>query len=188
MEVPNGPEHISNAPILTRPESQADVRTVDDVVGKAFDGRPNEVELVRRLRQTEPETLSRVATVDGQVVAHVMFSPLGLEGSKSSVLTLAPVSVEPEYQLLARSLSDHGVAFIGDAAEFAQVAVLAMVIWSILAVLCLDSAASWQTVAAIVKHGALRRVVPVFHGVVVGNSSTVRQFEHVRRSHGERFA
>jgi predicted N-acetyltransferase YhbS len=106
-------EPIDAASIDVRPESPTDAPAVDGVVGRAFDGRPNEVELVRRLREGDSPTFSRVATVGGKVVGHVMYSQLGLEGSPSPVLTLAPVSVEPDYQnrgvgtrLISSSLSE----------------------------------------------------------------------------------
>jgi putative acetyltransferase len=89
---------IGATSIQVRPESPTDVPAVDELVGRAFDGRPNEVELVRRLRESDSPTFSRVATVGGRIVGHVMYSQLGLEGSPSPVLTLAPVSVEPGYQ------------------------------------------------------------------------------------------
>jgi putative acetyltransferase len=98
MGVPRRPEMIQASSIQVRPESPSDVPAVDELVGRAFDGRPNEVELVQRLRETDSPTISRVATIGDRVVGHVMYSHLGLEGSTSTVLTLAPVSVEPEYQ------------------------------------------------------------------------------------------
>jgi putative acetyltransferase len=84
--------------IVVRPESEVDWPTVDDIVCRAFDDRPNEVALVRRLREAGPSTISRVAAIDGRVVAHLMCSPLGIEGSPASVLSLAPVAVDPEQQ------------------------------------------------------------------------------------------
>jgi putative acetyltransferase len=98
MEVPGPPGPNGESSIEVRPESRSDVPVVDGLVSRAFDGRPNEVELVRGLRGAESPVFSRVATVGGRVVGHLMYSQLGLEGSTSPVLTLAPVSVEPEFQ------------------------------------------------------------------------------------------
>jgi putative acetyltransferase len=98
MGVPRRPEVIGATSIQVRPESPTDVPAVDELIGRAFDGRPNEVELVQRLREADSPTVSRVATIGDKIVGHVMYSQLGLEGSTSTVLTLAPVSVEPDYQ------------------------------------------------------------------------------------------
>ena len=102
-------------PILA--ESRADWPAVDELVAQAFGGRPNEVELVRGLRQGP--AISRVALLDGRVVGHVMLSRVDLEGSKGGVLTLAPVSVLPAYQRrgVGSALVEDALARAEDAGE-----------------------------------------------------------------------
>lgn len=84
-----------------RPEEPADYEAIADVVKAAFDGRPNEPQLVELIRASEryvPE-LALVADQDDTIVGHVMFSFVTLKGAKEfEVLQLAPVSVVPEWQ------------------------------------------------------------------------------------------
>jgi putative acetyltransferase len=87
-----------NAGITVRDEHPSEADVVDALVGDAFGGRANEVELVRGLRACVPPARSRVAVEDGTVVGHAMVSALGLEGTDASVLGLAPVSVAPASQ------------------------------------------------------------------------------------------
>jgi putative acetyltransferase len=84
--------------VTVRHEHPDDVATVDALVGAAFEGRPNEVALVRGLRSTEPPAISRLAVQDGAIVGHAMLSDLRLEGSERRVLGLAPVAVAPHRQ------------------------------------------------------------------------------------------
>lgn len=84
-----------NAEITLRDEHEDDTDIVDVLVGEAFDGRHNEVALVRGLRSGGEPAISRVAVREGAIVGHAMVSLLGLEGSDILVLGLAPVSVVP---------------------------------------------------------------------------------------------
>lgn len=84
--------------LIVRDEGPADIGVVDQVVREAFDGRPNEVELVQGLRAATQPPISRVAVHSEHVVGHVMVSPLALEGSDASVVGLAPLSVAPRCQ------------------------------------------------------------------------------------------
>ncbi len=82
-----------------RPETKSDFDVIDDVVRAAFDGRDEEVELVRAIRGTEnyvPE-LSLVFD-DGEVVGHIMLSYVTLVGPNRRILSLAPLSVRPDRQ------------------------------------------------------------------------------------------
>lgn len=83
-----------------RPEDAAAIRSLNE---RAF-GRPNEADLVEKLRASDafiPE-LSLVVDDDGEVVGHVMLSWVGLvgdePGSTRRVLSLAPMAVAPERQ------------------------------------------------------------------------------------------
>src|ERR1700733_7028388 len=81
-----------------RDERTGDVDDVDRLVGEAFDGRANEVALVRGLRAAADPAISRVAVSDATIVGHVMVSPLALQGSDARVVGLAPLSVAPASQ------------------------------------------------------------------------------------------
>ena len=84
--------------VTIRDEQADEADVVDELVGEAFGGRPNEVGLVRGLRATREPVISRVAVQDGQVVGHAMLSRLRLEGSEARLLGLAPVSVAARCQ------------------------------------------------------------------------------------------
>lgn len=84
-----------------RPETSADHRAIREANEQAF-GRPNEADLVDALRASPafiPE-LSLVAVVEDQVVGHVLFSRITVEGEGEPVelLALAPVAVRLEWQ------------------------------------------------------------------------------------------
>ena len=78
------------------PEDHASVRHVHQ---QAF-GRSDEANLVERLRAANKAPIALVATLNGQVVGHVLFSPVVLEPAQPhfKAVGLAPVGVLPEYQ------------------------------------------------------------------------------------------
>ncbi|MEX0873902.1 MAG: N-acetyltransferase [Actinomycetota bacterium] len=83
--------------MVIRPEEPADFDVIDEIVKGAFDGRVEEVQLVRAVRATEhyvPE-LTLVAE-DGDVVGHIMLSYVHL--NQERVLSLAPLAVRPDHQ------------------------------------------------------------------------------------------
>lgn len=84
---------------LIRDETPSDHAYVDRILEAAF-GRPNEAELVRKLRESAQPQLSLVAEVGGEVVGHVFFSPVSIEGPSASppVAGLGPLAVAPELQ------------------------------------------------------------------------------------------
>ena len=78
-----------------------DYEAISRVHRAAFGGE-NEVNLVRKLRDSKeflPE-LSLVAVMDGEIVGHILFSPVIIQCSDRSVraLALAPMTVQPEFQ------------------------------------------------------------------------------------------
>ena len=93
--------------ITLRQEIEADYEKVRNVVQQAFESAPhsdgNEAQLVENLRTTRefiPE-LSLVAEMDGEIVGHILFSLIHIQGeNKEAVqsLALAPVSVLPKFQ------------------------------------------------------------------------------------------
>ncbi len=85
--------------IDVRPERLTDHARVDEIQQAAF-GRVGEARLVQELRRRSNPHLSLVAEVAGEVVGHVMFSPVSIEGASQAppMAGLAPVAVAPDFQ------------------------------------------------------------------------------------------
>lgn len=85
--------------IIIRPEHSEDFSTVFTIHQRAF-GRPEEAELVEKLRSAADPQISLVAELNGQVVGHIFFSPVTITDGDSSfvALGLAPMAVLPELQ------------------------------------------------------------------------------------------
>ncbi len=84
----------------TRKESLKDKEGIYGVNKAAF-GRPNEAELVERLREGDGITLSLVGVLDGRIIGHVLFTRVVLEmegGKTAEGVGLGPVAVLPEFQ------------------------------------------------------------------------------------------
>jgi putative acetyltransferase len=82
-----------------RAENPEDFEAVRTVNIAAF-GQENEANLVDRLRGV-PSTFSFVAFQGDQIVGHIFFSPVSVEGECPKdllILGLAPLSVLPKYQ------------------------------------------------------------------------------------------
>jgi putative acetyltransferase len=82
-----------------RPEQARDIEAIREVNRQAF-GRPAEAELVDALRAENDVTLSLVAVEEGQVVGHILFTPVELvEGEERfPAVGLGPMAVLPAYQ------------------------------------------------------------------------------------------
>ena len=80
-------------------EAAANIQQVHAVNAAAF-GRPDEAELVERLRAAGAVLLSLVAIEDGQVVGHILFSPVTISSPGDSFVAagLGPMAVLPEHQ------------------------------------------------------------------------------------------
>jgi putative acetyltransferase len=85
--------------LVVREETAADHARVDSIVEAAFE-RPQEAALVRALRDSATPQLSLVAELGKEVVGHVFFSPVTIEGASSSLPVggLAPLAVDPAVQ------------------------------------------------------------------------------------------
>ena len=85
--------------LVVRNETASDHDRVAAIQQAAF-GRPAEARLVAALRGSATPWLSLVAELRGEVIGHVFFSPVTLEGSEASppVAGLAPLAVAPEVQ------------------------------------------------------------------------------------------
>jgi putative acetyltransferase len=80
--------------MIIRDERPEDREAVARIVGAAF-GRPDEAELVERLRGDGDAALPLVACEDDGVIGHVLLSPMR---APFRALGLAPLSVSPERQ------------------------------------------------------------------------------------------
>lgn len=108
--------------MLVRTETPADHQAVAAVVGAAFDGRAEEVLLVDLIRRSEhfEASLSIVAEVDGEVVGHILFSRVGLDGrGPAEVYSLAPLAVHPDHQRtgVGTALTEEGLRRLDEMGE-----------------------------------------------------------------------
>lgn len=87
--------------IEIRAESMDRFSEVERLHERAF-GRAAEAELLRRVRPAAAPELSLIALEDQQVVGHVLFTPVTIEGASSSLTAvgLGPMAVLPERQRL----------------------------------------------------------------------------------------
>ena len=85
--------------ITVRSESPEDREAVRRANELAF-GQPDEADLVDALRGVAQPLISLVAEEDGDVVGHILFSPVSIESGDSvwSALGLGPMAVLPELQ------------------------------------------------------------------------------------------
>jgi putative acetyltransferase len=82
--------------IEIREERPDDVAAIRDLNRRAF-GQEQESNIVDALRTNGAALLSLVATLDDQVVGHIMYSPVTV-GSDVKGAALGPMAVLPEYQ------------------------------------------------------------------------------------------
>ncbi|MFC1515260.1 GNAT family N-acetyltransferase [Thermodesulfobacteriota bacterium] len=96
-----------------REEHPDDIRGVHDVNTKAF-RQPQEADLVDNLRRNCDQLLSLVAVVREEIVGHILFSPVLLEGNTGVIrgMGLAPMAVLPSYQRqgIGSDLVESGIA------------------------------------------------------------------------------
>ena len=82
-----------------RPYIPEDAAAVREVHRRAFDGSEEEPFLVELLHRAKAASVSLVAVMVSQVVGHILFSPVVVDGrSGLRMVGLAPVGVLPEYQ------------------------------------------------------------------------------------------
>jgi putative acetyltransferase len=99
-----------------RRERQQDFATIRTVTQAAFRDAPHtshtEAAIVDALRAANALTISLVADVDGEVVAHVAFSPVTINDKQIGWYGLGPVSVRPDHQRkgLGQALIREGLA------------------------------------------------------------------------------
>ena len=87
--------------IEIRPERAEDHAQVFAVNAAAFDTQA-EAELIAAVRPVAEPLISLVATLDGAVVGHILFSPVTVEGegdaARHRAMGLGPMAVAPEHQ------------------------------------------------------------------------------------------
>ena len=94
---------MSNNKALTnlriRPETEADFPAIRGVNESAF-GRANEANLVDALRGVVSPFLSLVAEAEGQVVGHILFTPVTVASAAGDwqAIALGPMAVRPSWQ------------------------------------------------------------------------------------------
>ncbi len=87
-----------DGPITIRTEAVFDIAAIHVVEAAAF-GREGEALLVDALRALNQDFISLVATIQDQIVGHICFSRVSIEGGlrDGTVLALAPLAVLPEH-------------------------------------------------------------------------------------------
>jgi putative acetyltransferase len=90
---------LHSAMMTIRQEQTGDVASIYRVHHEAF-GRSEEADLVDTLRSNEKFKLSLVAELEGQVVGHILFTGVTIEGagSRLNALGLAPLAVLTQFQ------------------------------------------------------------------------------------------
>ena len=84
--------------MLIRPEKKCDWDAVHAVNVSAFES-PSEANLVDALREQAQLVVSMVAEENGEVIGHIMFSPVSLSGCPNlKIMGLAPMAVAPKHQ------------------------------------------------------------------------------------------
>ena len=85
--------------VIVRGEEEADRQGIRRVNETAF-GQPAEADLVDALRSAGAAESSLVAEANGQIVGHILFSPVSIAGDRGSlkIAGLAPMAVLPTHQ------------------------------------------------------------------------------------------
>ena len=88
--------------VTVRPERKADLDGINETISSAFLNHPHsnhkEHLIVSDLRESLSLDVSLVADVDDEVIGHIAFSKVMINGQDLSWYGLAPVSVHPKFQ------------------------------------------------------------------------------------------
>jgi putative acetyltransferase len=88
--------------MLIRDETPEDIDAIHDLTSTAFKPMPysdgTEAEIVRRLRAAGDLKISLVAEQGGEILGHVAFSPVTINGMHEGWFGLGPISIKPERQ------------------------------------------------------------------------------------------
>ncbi len=89
--------------MIIRPEILQDIQAIEGLTIAAFAGKTysqqTEHLVVNGLRDTGALLVSLVAEIDGQVIGHVGFSAVTINGEEKGWHALGPISILPEFQL-----------------------------------------------------------------------------------------
>ncbi|NNH61472.1 N-acetyltransferase [Rhizobium laguerreae] len=124
--------------MLIRYETPDDIDAIHDLTSTAFNPMPysdgTEAKIVRRLRAKGDLEISLVAEEDGEILGHVAFSAVTINGAHDGWFGLGPISVKPERQrqgigkaMIARGLEllkergASGCALIGNPEIYSRV-------------------------------------------------------------------
>lgn len=90
---------LHGVPLIIRTEKAGDEAAIRCVVEAAF-GQSAEADLVDALRTAGNATISLIAEEDGEIVGHILFSPMRFDPENQSLrlLGLAPLAVSPSRQ------------------------------------------------------------------------------------------
>lgn len=122
---------------MIRPEKARDEAAIEAVTIAAFATAPRsdgtEQHIVRRLRDSGGLAVSLVAEEDGDIIGHIAFSEVTVDGNRCGWYGLGPVSVRPDLQrkgigsLLVRagldalgSLGANGCVLLGNPAFYGR--------------------------------------------------------------------
>lgn len=84
--------------VRVRPEEEGDTSAIRSINESAFE-TPLEANLVAALREQARPVVSLVAERGGELVGHIMFSPVSLSNlADLRIMALAPMAVLPDYQ------------------------------------------------------------------------------------------
>jgi putative acetyltransferase len=90
---------MTQSEIYIRPETPDDRATIFTLLVEAF-GRDTEARLVELLRARNEAPIALVATLNNQVLGHIMFSPIHVANAFTDFrgIGLAPVAIIPTFQ------------------------------------------------------------------------------------------
>ena len=94
-----------------RPENKNDTGMIETVINAAFETSA-EANLVTALREHAQPVISLVAEDGGDIIGHIMFSPVVIEGHETlKLMGLAPIAVSPgrQEQGVGTELVNHGL-------------------------------------------------------------------------------
>jgi predicted N-acetyltransferase YhbS len=123
--------------MIIRQENEGDADPIHEVTAAAFQGRPyssgTEAQIVDALRAAGVLTISLVAEDHDEIVGHVAFSPVTINGRLGRWYGLGPVSVSPRWQRRGigtalitaglaqlRALGAAGCVLLGDPAYYGR--------------------------------------------------------------------
>ncbi len=104
--------------MIIRPEAANDYQSIRDLLIAAFADHPyshqTEHLIVEALRASGAMTIGLVAEVDGNVVGHIAFSPVEINGMDRKWYALGPIAVLPDFQRrgIGKGLVEEGLKAI----------------------------------------------------------------------------